>query len=211
MLVSGDNNGDPRIRSVGLQIYSNDPATGKPLADTGIIMNLFGATNPITLPISFIQAPITWIPATPFMLEPDTCYWAVLSVESGATVGESASFSLPTGAATAYGRTSSADAGVTWGTPDTGSNRKMLITGIPVSIVPDLSITAVERIGDDLRLSFTTVAGNNYALQSRADLASGDWVTVPGVSAAGTGSTVQFTLSNAFAQPQQFYRVKIVP
>ena len=74
-----------------------------------------------------------------------------------------------------------------------------------------LRITAVERFGNDLRLSYTSLAGTNYAVQSRADLSSGAWATLPGTTNSGTGSTLQKTLTNAFTAPQQFYRVQQVP
>jgi hypothetical protein len=211
LLVSGDNNGEPRIRNVRLQIYSNDPVAGKPSASTGVIMNLSGATNPIALPPSFIQAPITWTPATSFTLSADTCYWAVLSLDSGASVGLTASVTMPTGVAGVFGRASSSDAGATWPSLDNGSNRKMRILGTAFPAPPQLVITATERIGPDLRLSFTSIAGKNYAVQSRADLLSGGWTNLPGAPISGTGGTVQVTLPNALGQPQQFYRVQVVP
>jgi len=74
-----------------------------------------------------------------------------------------------------------------------------------------LRITAVERFGNDLRLSYTSLAGTNYAVQSRADLSSGAWATLPGTTNFGTGSTLQQTLTNAFTAPQQFYRVQQSP
>jgi hypothetical protein len=72
-------------------------------------------------------------------------------------------------------------------------------------------IIALERSGPDLRLSFTSVAGQNYAIQARADLSSGTWTTLSGTRTSGDGNTVQVTLLNALGQPQQFYRVMIVP
>jgi hypothetical protein len=72
-------------------------------------------------------------------------------------------------------------------------------------------IIALERSGTDLRLSFTSVAGQNYAIQSRADLLFGTWTTLPGPATSGNGSTIQVMLPNALVQPQQFYRVTIVP
>ena len=81
------------------------------------------------------------------------------------------------------------------------------------AVVPPfvLRITAVEKSGNDLRLSFTSLAGTNYTIQSRADLSSGMWATLSGTTNSGTGGTVQQTLTNAFSQPQQFYRVQQVP
>ena len=81
------------------------------------------------------------------------------------------------------------------------------------AVVPPfvLRITAVEKSGNDLRLSFTSLAGTNYTIQSRADLSSGMWATLSGTTNSGTGGTVQQTLTNAFSQLQQFYRVQQVP
>jgi hypothetical protein len=75
-------------------------------------------------------------------------------------------------------------------------------------VTPSILITAVERIGQDLRLSFSSAVGNNYALQSRADLFSGTWTPVPNTMQTGTGGTLQQTLTNAFSQPQQLYRIQ---
>ena len=83
--------------TVQLHIYSNNPANGKPAADTGLIMNLSGLTNPITLLNG--QQLVKWTPATPFSLLADTCYWAVLSAEDGKRMGQISSFTPPTGAA----------------------------------------------------------------------------------------------------------------
>ncbi|MEJ0088451.1 MAG: hypothetical protein WDM80_01625 [Limisphaerales bacterium] len=74
-----------------------------------------------------------------------------------------------------------------------------------------LRITAVDRFGGDLRLSFTSLAGTNYAIQSRADLSSGTWVTLGGTTNSGTGGIVQQTLTNALAMAKQFYRVQQLP
>jgi len=56
-------------------------------------------------------------------------------------------------------------------------------------------------------VSFDTVLGQNYELQSTADLASGAWVSVA-TDIAGTGSIVQATDTNSMSQVRQFYRVK---
>ena len=71
-----------------------------------------------------------------------------------------------------------------------------------------LRITGVEKIGNNLRLSFPSLFGSNYAAQSHAELSSGAWTTVPGTTSFGTGGTLQITLTNALGQPRQFYWVK---
>ncbi len=74
-----------------------------------------------------------------------------------------------------------------------------------------LKITAVNKAGNDLRVSFNSQTGFNYAIQSRADLDSGTWATLAGTTNSGTGGTVLQTLTNALAQPQQFYRAQQLP
>lgn len=68
-------------------------------------------------------------------------------------------------------------------------------------------VTNVERLINDLRLTFTTLAGVNYVIQSCPDLSIGAWMNIPGTTITGTGSPVQETIVNAFAGPPQFYRV----
>ena len=72
-------------------------------------------------------------------------------------------------------------------------------------------LTAEEKIGNDLLLSFTTMAGASYSIQSSPDLSSGSWTTLPGTTTAGTGGVIQLTVINAFLQTQQFYRVQQQP
>ena len=79
----------------------------------------------------------------------------------------------------------------------------------PPAIGP-LRITAAEKLGNDLRLSFASAFGQRYVIQGSPALASGDWTNFPGTN-AGTGGTVQTTLTNAFSGPQQFYRVQQLP
>ena len=126
--------------SVQLQIYANDPVSGKPSASTGPIMNLSGLTNPITLVGG--QQLVKWIPDASFTLAANTCYWVVLSANDG-VIGELTSFTMPTGDAAALGRAASGDSGGTWILYDNQSNRKMLIQGIPVgSPLPSAELAA---------------------------------------------------------------------
>ncbi len=68
-------------------------------------------------------------------------------------------------------------------------------------------VTAVLRSGNDLQISFSTVLGYNYVIQSCPDLSIGAWMNVPGTNVVGTGSIVTETIVGAFAGPPQFYRV----
>jgi hypothetical protein len=76
---------------------------------------------------------------------------------------------------------------------------------------PSLLITAVDRIGDDLRLAFgVALLGENYEVQSRTNLSFGSWESLP-ASIPGNGSTAQVTVTNAFVAPQQFFRIHQLP
>jgi hypothetical protein len=71
-------------------------------------------------------------------------------------------------------------------------------------------LTALEPLGGDLRLSFTSIVGHDYEVQNRTDLISGNWNPIPG-SIAGNGGVAQLTITNAFIPPRQFYRVHQLP
>lgn len=74
----------------------------------------------------------------------------------------------------------------------------------------DVRVTAVDRIGNDLRLRFTTILGHNYEIESCANLGAAMWIPLPG-STAGTGGIVQVTVPNAFGPALNFYRVHQLP
>ena len=78
--------------------------------------------------------------------------------------------------------------------------------GAPVALT-----TAVEKLGNNLRLSFSSQAGVSYAIQSRASLSSGDWATLAGTTNLAISISTQQTLTNALIQPQQFYRIQQLP
>ena len=78
-------------------------------------------------------------------------------------------------------------------------------------LVPNLVITTVARLGNDLRLTFTgTITGKNYEIQAEPSLVVGPWTSLPG-TIAGTNGPAQFTVTNAFTQAHQFYRVHQLP
>ena len=74
-------------------------------------------------------------------------------------------------------------------------------------VVAEVAITSAVRAGPDLQLTYTAPAGYNYSVQTRTDLLTGAWATLPGTN-SGNGSLLQTTVSNAFAAPRQFYRVQ---
>jgi hypothetical protein len=74
----------------------------------------------------------------------------------------------------------------------------------------ELRITSVEKLGGDLRLSFTSMSGKNYEVQSRGDLGLGTWAPIAG-TIPGNGGIAQATVTNAFTEPQEFYRIQQLP
>ena len=74
------------------------------------------------------------------------------------------------------------------------------------------AVTAFRRIGTgkDLRLSYTTVLGSNYVVQTRSNMGSGSWTRLPGNN-PGIGVVMQSIVTNGFAAPQGFYRVQQSP
>jgi uncharacterized repeat protein (TIGR01451 family) len=80
-----------------------------------------------------------------------------------------------------------------------------------VLALSEVVITSVARVGADLRLTFETSLGKNYVVQTESDLTEGQWVDVPGSNSIGTGHILPVTISDAFTQPHQFYRVVLTP
>ena len=210
LLNSQDSSGGAGPPStVLLQIYASDPATGKPSTNTGLIMNLSGHTNPVALLRG--QQLVRWTNAAPFTLSAGTCYWAVLSRESGGNIGQIASFTKPTGDAGSFGASISANSGATWGTPTEASNNKMLIRGTAPAVPPDFAITSVSLAEGELSLGFAGSFGQSYVVESRPEVAAGEWVVVPGTTQVGTGVALEVSLSLPASQPQQFFRVRQLP
>jgi hypothetical protein len=73
-----------------------------------------------------------------------------------------------------------------------------------------LRMINVQKVGNHLRLDFSSGLGTNYEVQSRFGLSSGMWAPLAG-SVPGNGGIANTTVTNAFNQSQQFYRVHPVP
>ncbi|MBK8001043.1 MAG: hypothetical protein IPK15_20620 [Verrucomicrobia bacterium] len=186
--------------TVRLQIYSHNPVSGKPAASTGLIMNLSGLTNPITPPRGF--GLVKWTNATPFRLAADTCYWVVVSRESGGNIGQIASFTLPTGDAGGYGFARSGDSGATWLTPDHTANSKMLIQGVAVE-TPGAPQLSVEHEAAGARFRWTRSATGFVLEQSLA--ITGAWSQVT-LLYTTNGTEISFTVPAPTGN--KFYRLR---
>jgi hypothetical protein len=73
--------------------------------------------------------------------------------------------------------------------------------------VSRVRVTDVEKLGTDLLIGFDSVVGRTYQLQSQSGLMPNGWNPLGG-PVPGNGGVTQITVSNAFSQPVQFYRVE---
>jgi len=72
-----------------------------------------------------------------------------------------------------------------------------------------LRITQIGGNGNDLAISFTSMAGKTYRVDRSDSLQSGSWTTVQD-NIAGTGGIVQVIDTNAATQSKRFYRIVVV-
>jgi hypothetical protein len=81
----------------------------------------------------------------------------------------------------------------------------------PAVVLETFRITGVTRTGaggQNVTLTFTTLAGASYRVQSSASLASGAWVET-GVTGTGTGGVQSLTIAAAVTGgvPRRYFRV----
>jgi hypothetical protein len=76
--------------------------------------------------------------------------------------------------------------------------------------IPELRISAVERLGTDLRLSYLTGLGRTYRLEKHGDWGGGAWIPDPD-DLPGNGGFQRTTVTNALSLRQQFYRLRRLP
>jgi subtilisin-like proprotein convertase family protein len=80
-------------------------------------------------------------------------------------------------------------------------------------VSPPTPVAAMARTGLDARVSFNTVTGRQYRVETTSLLGPGaSWSSLPGAaSLPGTGGTLGVTDTNALIRPQRFYRVVLLP
>jgi len=71
-------------------------------------------------------------------------------------------------------------------------------------------ITSTDLIGSDVHISFRSVAGKKYLVESNQSFPSGPWSVVAN-NVAGSGGIVQVIDSGAAGLPKQFYHVQVLP
>ena len=74
----------------------------------------------------------------------------------------------------------------------------------PVSVLR----TSLSRAGNQLTVSWPSVAGRNYQLFSQSTLGSGSWQSVNGIR-SGTGATMGYTVDLSSAGAAKYYRVQV--
>jgi hypothetical protein len=65
-------------------------------------------------------------------------------------------------------------------------------------------------VGNDANLAFGTVLGMNYRVEYTSDLVTGVWQVLSN-NIPGSGGILQIVDPGAIAQPQRFYRVRLLP
>ncbi|HWX22285.1 MAG TPA: M12 family metallopeptidase [Candidatus Binatia bacterium] len=91
------------------------------------------------------------------------------------------------------------------------SNLQEFLSGTnPTNAASALRITAINRAGADMTVSFNSVTGIVYRIETRTDLGLGVW-SVLADEILGTGAVLPITQPGAAALPRQFYRVGAEP
>ena len=78
----------------------------------------------------------------------------------------------------------------------------------PTNSLDALRVQSIASSNTDILINFTSVSGRKYRLENTADPATDVWTIVTN-NIAGTGGIVPVT--DTGAQPQRFYRVRVVP
>jgi hypothetical protein len=80
----------------------------------------------------------------------------------------------------------------------------------PKNATSALRISGMDKVGTAMRVSFPSVNGKTYRLESRDDLSSGSWSVLTD-QVFGTGNTLQITDPSAAGVTKRFYRVVVEP
>jgi len=91
--------------------------------------------------------------------------------------------------------------GVTFSSPPTGNGAVLTTNCVP-------TITAIQKVGADIHVSFTTCTNGPYAVEYETDLVTGSWTAL--TNATATANIMTITDSGAALLPERFYRVNLV-
>ena len=118
-----------------------------------------------------------------------------------ATVGQSGNYSCVV--TNAYGRVTSAVVSVLI----TNARSRSVILAGPLNLTSAQITAWAFNSNNDFAVSFDTVEGQTYELQSTSDLGTGSWSSVV-TNIPGTGGIIQIADTNVASQIPRFYRVK---
>ncbi|MGA3267936.1 MAG: DUF4038 domain-containing protein [Verrucomicrobiota bacterium] len=93
------------------------------------------------------------------------------------------------------------------GTNAAGDTDWVLLLQVPAPPLVPPQITGAAFNGSNFVVSFSTVSGQNYALQNSTVLGNGSW-SLASTNIPGTGGIVQATDTNTASQSRRFYRVQ---
>lgn len=77
-----------------------------------------------------------------------------------------------------------------------------------------LAVASVAKTGGSLAISWSSVPGKNYQVQTTADVAAGPWANVGGIVAAAASPAATTATNVTLASPvpsRQFFRVMVIP
>lgn len=86
----------------------------------------------------------------------------------------------------------------------------VILADNPPQPAADFAIISVER-GADVKLTWESLAGRTYVIQSSTSLAAGQWEDIATVEAEATTTTYSDTDATRLARPVGFYRVQLKP
>ena len=93
----------------------------------------------------------------------------------------------------------------------TSSNETLTANFAPTRGVTN-QICGIQVIGANVAISAQSVGGDNYQLQSRTSMTTGNWSNVAGVSLSNSvGGFITLTNFGGALAPQRFYRLDITP
>src|SRR5262249_17464882 len=88
-----------------------------------------------------------------------------------------------------------------------GVSHAFLLKPASIVDVQPPQISSIQRVGSDVVISFTTVAGETYTVQMKDSLQTNGWTNLSS-SVTGTGAIISVTDSGGAAFSTRFYRVR---
>ncbi|MGP8022018.1 MAG: MBG domain-containing protein, partial [Limisphaerales bacterium] len=213
-LTNGDTVTSASLASAGA--ISNAPVSGSPYAIT--ITNALGDAGLTNYSITYTnglltvgKAMLTITAASTNKIAGETWTFAgteftASGLQNGETIGTVTLTSAGAASSASPGPYSIVPSAPVGGTFSQGNYTNQFVDGtLTVLGTPDLTLTL---LGDQYVLTFPSVSGQIYQLQSTTNLALAGWSSLGG-PISGTGGIVNVT--NTIASPQSFFELQITP